>query len=198
MAEETDRSTVRHGRAEATRAKLLASARVLFARGGYAATTMRDIASDADVNVALVNRYFESKEKLFQLCLAQVDTELNEEMFAQSASTEAVLRRIASHVMAPQDTRVALRLRLLFQASGDAEAERIRLETLRGFIDRLLLVGGDQPVSPEREVRAHLALGLVIGSVLLREEGRLEMVSRDAPDLLESELVGTLAHLLAN
>jgi AcrR family transcriptional regulator len=39
-------------------------------RDGYAATSVRDIAADADVNVALINRYFRSKAGLLEACLA--------------------------------------------------------------------------------------------------------------------------------
>src|SRR5437868_7385898 len=48
-----------------TRAALLAAARIRFARDGYEATNLRDIAADVGVNVALISRYFGSKEGLF-------------------------------------------------------------------------------------------------------------------------------------
>src|SRR6185312_9822540 len=56
--------------AEETRAALLAAARLRFARDGYEATNLRDIAADAGVNVALIPRYFGSKEGLFQAAVA--------------------------------------------------------------------------------------------------------------------------------
>lgn len=55
---------VRPRNAEETRAALLAAARLRFARDGYEATNLRDIASDVGVNVALIPRYFRSKEGL--------------------------------------------------------------------------------------------------------------------------------------
>ena len=48
-----------------TRARILAAARVRFARDAYENVGTRDIAADAGVDAALVNRYFGSKEKLF-------------------------------------------------------------------------------------------------------------------------------------
>src|SRR6266704_4328400 len=56
--------------AEETRAALLAAAQLRFARNGYEATNLRDIAADAGVNVALIPRYFGSKEGLFQTVVA--------------------------------------------------------------------------------------------------------------------------------
>jgi len=48
-----------------TRARILAAARVRFSREAYENVGTRDIAADAGVDAALVNRYFGSKEKLF-------------------------------------------------------------------------------------------------------------------------------------
>ncbi len=50
--------------AEATRAAILEAAKVHFARSGYQ-VALRDIASQAGADVALVQRYFGSKEGLF-------------------------------------------------------------------------------------------------------------------------------------
>lgn len=50
----------------ASRAAIEAAARQLFATRGYALTGVRDIASLAGVNSALVGRYFGTKEKLFR------------------------------------------------------------------------------------------------------------------------------------
>ena len=48
-----------------TRARILAAARVRFALDAYENVGTRDIAADAGVDAALVNRYFGGKEKLF-------------------------------------------------------------------------------------------------------------------------------------
>jgi AcrR family transcriptional regulator len=48
------------------RVKILDAAEQLFASAGYAATSFRDIASDAQVNPALISYYFGSKRALFE------------------------------------------------------------------------------------------------------------------------------------
>lgn len=48
-----------------TRTKILEAAKILFADHGYEGTSIREIAKAADVNVASVNYYFNSKENLF-------------------------------------------------------------------------------------------------------------------------------------
>ena len=46
--------------------KILYSAEKLFADKGFAATSTRDIAKSAGVNVSMISYYFGSKEKLFE------------------------------------------------------------------------------------------------------------------------------------
>jgi len=54
-----------------TEERLKEAARVVFTRNGYAATKVRDIAAEANINLALVNYYFRSKEKLFHLIMTE-------------------------------------------------------------------------------------------------------------------------------
>lgn len=49
-----------------TEEKIKEAARKVFSSKGYAATRTRDIAQEAGINLALVNYYFRSKEKLFE------------------------------------------------------------------------------------------------------------------------------------
>jgi AcrR family transcriptional regulator len=56
---------VRRRDADATRKAILAAAKKHFARSGYEGAFLRDIAVDAGVDAALINRYFGSKEGLF-------------------------------------------------------------------------------------------------------------------------------------
>jgi len=54
-----------------TEEKIKEAARVVFTSKGYAATKVRDIAAEADINLSLVNYYFRSKEKLFEIIMAE-------------------------------------------------------------------------------------------------------------------------------
>jgi len=56
-----------------TEEKIKEAAKKVFTRKGYAATRTRDIAEEAGINLALLNYYFRSKEKLFgQVMLEKV------------------------------------------------------------------------------------------------------------------------------
>lgn len=88
------KAAIEGGPGERARSRILDTAERLFAREGPAAVTLRSIASAAEVNVAAVNYYFGSKEKLF------------EEMF---------LRRVG-----PLNEERLRRLRACIDAAGDA------------------------------------------------------------------------------
>ncbi|MDQ4054095.1 MAG: TetR family transcriptional regulator [Actinomycetota bacterium] len=68
----TERAPGRRGRRPGspdTRAAVLTAARERFAAKGYAATSVRAVASDAGVDPALVHHYFGSKDDLFLAAL---------------------------------------------------------------------------------------------------------------------------------
>lgn len=52
--------------------KIKKAALKLFTQKGYAATRTRDISEEAGINLALLNYYFRSKEKLFQLLMGEL------------------------------------------------------------------------------------------------------------------------------
>jgi AcrR family transcriptional regulator len=55
-----------------TEEKIKNAARVVFLKKGYAATRTRDIAEEAGINLALLNYYFRSKEKLFDIIMMEI------------------------------------------------------------------------------------------------------------------------------
>src|ERR1700712_1244053 len=56
---------------QSTEEKIKEAARTVFTRKGFAATRTRDIAEEAGLNLALLNYYFRSKEKLFEIIMAE-------------------------------------------------------------------------------------------------------------------------------
>lgn len=55
-----------------TEEKIKNAALKLFTRKGFAATRTRDISEEAGINLALLNYYYRSKEKLFALVMTEV------------------------------------------------------------------------------------------------------------------------------
>ena len=58
-----------------TEEKIKAAARSVFHKKGFAASRTRDIAEEAGINLALLNYYFRSKEKLFVLVMIETLSE---------------------------------------------------------------------------------------------------------------------------
>jgi len=54
-----------------TEEKIKNAARTVFYKKGYAAARTRDIAEEAGINLALLNYYFRSKEKLFNIIMTE-------------------------------------------------------------------------------------------------------------------------------
>mgnify|MGYP005740728091 FL=1 len=55
-----------------TEIKIKDAAKSLFLKKGYSATTTRDIARESDINLAMLNYYFRSKRRLFELSLIHI------------------------------------------------------------------------------------------------------------------------------
>ena len=58
-----------------TESKIKAAARIVFLKKGFNGTQTRDIAKEANVNLALINYYFRSKQKLFDLIMLDTISE---------------------------------------------------------------------------------------------------------------------------
>lgn len=61
------------------RAQILSAAATSFARGGYAATSMDDVAAEAGITKLIVYRHFDSKAALYEAILHEVHGRLAEE-----------------------------------------------------------------------------------------------------------------------
>ena len=186
--EDADGDLVRSGRdAAATRRALVRAARRRFATDGYRATTVRDIAADAGVNVALINRYFASKEGLFEACMLRTSDELDTESPNLSLHLSDVIARLIGHVINAPNGDDPLQLLLLLRSSGDENADRIRRTTLEHFTRKLAARAGWTPDDPATEpilLRAQIAIATMLGMVMLRTSAAVEpMASADSDDL---------------
>jgi AcrR family transcriptional regulator len=158
-----------------TRQMLLAAARRRFAEDGYAATTVRDIADDAGVNVALINRYFSSKEGLFEACLQAAGDELRRT--GGEVPLERVAEVIARQVTGLPGGALPSELVLLLRSSGDEKADQIRIGMLRASSERLAALAGWRPDHPEADqllLKAQVVLAAAVGISVLRSMTRLD------------------------
>ncbi|WP_394781730.1 TetR family transcriptional regulator [Undibacterium sp.] len=147
-----------------TRARILAAARRRFSRESYENVGTRDIAADAGVDAALVNRYFGSKEKLF--------AEVLDGGFRLDEHMPALMDKLGMHLAGQiiEDGDAAAEdefdaLRVLLRATGNPLTAAMVSERFHAeFVLPLaaLLTGRDA------EVRAALIASYVIGLATMR------------------------------
>lgn len=147
--------------AEATRAAILDAARLRFAADGYERATIRAIAAQADIDPALVMRYFGNKEKLFAAA-AEFDLRLPD---LSSVPPSRVGAALVAHFLArweADDTFTAL---LRAAITNEAAALHIRAVFTEQVAPMVALVSG---ASPDAQVRAGLVSSQILGMALCR------------------------------
>jgi AcrR family transcriptional regulator len=183
--------------AAATRLALVQAARRRFAFDGYRATTVRDIAADAGVNVALINRYFVSKVGLFRACLDRAAPERGP--VTSGSDLERALGGLIRHIIRSPTDEDSMQLLLLLRNSGDEAVDRIRRETLRGYAERLagaVRAGGPDTVDDDLLVRAEIALSVVLGMTMMRTSTRVEPLASADVEAVAVPLEDALRALL--
>ena len=111
----------RADQALATRQRLIDAAARLFARKGYAASSVAAIGEEAGVSRGLVNFHFTTKEKLLHAVIEQLAGELQEGMFPADPPSDP-LAALAVLIGAHHDFLVQRsdRARLLFRLQAEA------------------------------------------------------------------------------
>src|ERR1700761_9320672 len=148
-----------------TRARILAAARIRFAQDAYENVGTRDIAADAGVDAALVNRYFGGKEKLFDEAI--VDAFAIKDHFAgldMSGFGELITTLVIEGSQERREARFDA-LGILLRASGSpATQERVSARFHADFVLPLarLLRGRDA------ELRAALIASHLIGLATMK------------------------------
>lgn len=88
---------------ENTEEKIRQVAKRLFTERGFTGTKIRDVAEEAGVNIALMNYYFRSKEKLYESILAENFEEyadaINDTLNAANLSLEERIRQFVSQLI---------------------------------------------------------------------------------------------------
>lgn len=199
-APNADDEIIRLGRdSAATQRALLRAARRRFATDGYRATTVRQIAADAGVNVALISRYFDSKEGLFEACMQRTSHELDTRTPAGQSGADDVIERLIAHVVNAPDSDDPLQLLLLLRSSGDENANGIRRRTLEHFTQKLAEVAGwsaEDPLTEPILLRAQLAIATMLGVVMLRTSAAVQPIAAAGAEDLATPLGQIFAVLL--
>lgn len=184
------------GKGRATRERILAAARQAFANGGYAAVSVRSIASEAGVDQSLVHHYFGTKKDLF-LSAMDVPFDPMEHMGGAleklSDGTledlgEAVVRGILAVFASPQGRDYVAVMRARMAPGGPVESVAGFLTEEVYSLAAWLL---DDPPGTGA-LRTDLAASQVIGLIVARYVLRLQPLA----DLDDEQVVAHYAPVL--
>jgi AcrR family transcriptional regulator len=166
-----------------TRATILAAARARFAEHGFAATSVRSVATDAGVDAALVHHYFGTKDDLFVAALQlRIDPRVAVLPVIEGgvAGAGERLMRLFVSVWDDEETR----LPLLGLVRGILEPGGAQL-VKDGFLRMVLRPIGEGLEIDDPERRLPLVASQLAGLVLLRYVLAVEPLS----SMLGDELV---------
>jgi TetR/AcrR family transcriptional regulator, cholesterol catabolism regulator len=169
MTNETSR---RARKKDETRERITRAAMVLFSQRGYEATTVDDIAAQADVAKGTFFNYFSRKEALLDALAEQRVAEVEEvtrDLLAQDSDTRRKLRRFCAemarrHVSNPELARMAV-TRMLTHLHSPIHGVSA---SLRGFLRSLLEQGqasGELRPDVDPGRAAALIQGVAIGTL---------------------------------
>jgi AcrR family transcriptional regulator len=156
-----------------TKSRILDSAEKLFGMKGFEATSLRDITTAADVNLAAINYHFQSKDSLIDAIVARRIEPVNKKRFEllEAAGPNPTVEQILTAFMAP--------------------VMQVRVDALVTLIGRIL---SNPEVFVERVFAKHLAPV---------SQRFVEALSKALPDLPPSELlwrlhfsVGVMTHTM--
>src|ERR1700739_4991345 len=80
--------------------KIISAARKLFTEKGFDAVKTRDIAAEAGINLALLNYYFRSKEKLFEIVMIENFERFIEQLIPVLSDEGSSIDEIVTHATA--------------------------------------------------------------------------------------------------
>ena len=175
---------VRLKNAAATRDAILAAARQRLLKESYDSVGLRDIAGDAGVDVALIGRYFGSKEKLFEEVIDKGDCLPFPDGIRPAELPSFLTMLFEAHDEAEHRDHAEQLLLILRSASSPVAAgivrDAMRKDVLEPLAERL------QGRAPE--ARASLAMAVWMGVTVLRSIMALEPLCNEKCDIVSAKL----------
>jgi AcrR family transcriptional regulator len=124
--------------------KIVEAAQKLFTEKGYHATKTRDIAQEAGINLALLNYYFRSKEKLFEIIMKENTSRfmqviigiINNESTSIEQKLELLVENYIDMLLVNPDTP----LFILSHAKQDDQRLRMREKMMESFFMKQVML----------------------------------------------------------
>jgi AcrR family transcriptional regulator len=154
-------------RSQPTRDRILEAARRIFARDGYDRATIRAIAAEADINPAMVMRYYGSKDGLFTAVTDYLPRWEGLESVPLAELGETLVRRVLDNWENPENgptQRAILRASL----SSDAARAKYAQQAQNQYIALLGVIGKSKQAQVARALIGTQIIGLLVGRYILR------------------------------
>ncbi|MFI9508280.1 TetR family transcriptional regulator [Nocardia sp. NPDC052566] len=185
--------TARRRDRAATRSALLDAARIRFARYGFDAVGVRDIAADAGVDPALVFRYFGSKKRLYAEAIrVEIPKGVTADRHRPVVSiADAMLRDVVFDEW-PEFGGEHPLLAMLRSAGHEGVRDDLRTQLCEGYLGD---IAERLPVD-DRQLRAELIGALLLGMGVMRSvvgSPALTEASFDRTRTLVARMVGALS-----
>lgn len=195
MARRTGRRPGNSGAKE----QILAAARTQFAENGYAGTSIRAVASIAEVDPALVHHYFGTKEELFVAVVAPPADpgELIPQVMAgdPAALGERVVRMFLALLESPA-TGPGFRALLRSALANDLSASLLREFFTRQVVRRISAALDGVVPAEEVPARANLVASQIFGLISVRYLIGLEPIASMDHDRVVAAVAPTLQRYL--
>lgn len=194
MEEQTNPGTAspnpdkRRRNAAITRQAILDSARAAFAQHGYHGVGVREIAKNAGVTAMLVNRYFGSKERLFEevveIALAEPGV-LRSGLTRSDKTPRDVSRQVAAALVAKTEPGMAHDgLAILLRSASDKKAAAVLRDNALRYLQPLV----DSLPGTHPDERAAILLSILAGFNLMRQIIALPALTAADPQDLQRRL----------
>ncbi len=182
------RPSIRQAYADQTKASILEAAQYLFATRGYTEAGVRDIAAHANVNPALIARYFGSKIALFE---AALESSLDVSFFTDFDKPGFGQQVAELFCLATEDQ--ALAVPALVLAAGDSAAREVAVRLLKEQIEVPLI---EWFGSADGEDRAAQLMALVTGFFTYRLMLPLDAMKGETSPAMREWLADTLQEII--
>jgi AcrR family transcriptional regulator len=169
--------------------QIMSSAVELFAEKGFEATSIRELAAKAGVNVAMVNYYFGSKDKLFEAMVEKKASFMRDKLEAIAANNklsdiekvDAIIDNYIERMLQQPDyTRVLHQELLTKQRAGLQEIIRKKITWNKEIIKSIIESGIKKKAF--RKVDAELIMASIVGTinqVMLSKSMCLMLIDKD-------------------
>ncbi len=159
---------------ETTRERILRHAINRFSIQSYETTGLREIASDAGVDVALVHRSFGSKAQLFAECI-EACIQTDELLVHPEAGT---ITHLCQQSLLPRAEGEMRPIDIILRSFSSSEASGIiRDIATANVIEPLAAIAG-----PGREVNVVMSLAAMFGFTIMRDVIGIELLKKTSPE----------------